>query len=320
METSIALSFSQVVTGDSWVNLEQLLDQPHRSSLSGEDLLAMIHAVQSGVSARFVGNRNCPIIVGENNIYVRLPFYAWPSSMTLNYNMTSDLATFTDREVVEVPRSFDITIPMQREVSLPFLVRGELEWQTPAYNRLGQVVKYPSVRISGSKLICSDIVFGVVRFRGVARGHKYFALFTFDKTAQGVLDLQEWESQGYDTTRTDEEVMYSRFFETGGLNTSVATEKKETVLNTISGVNSEIEATWMDNGEEEKNTLKMVLPECVTDALKVCDESEEVLIGGEARYTIHPPTEVYYSTCSGDVKLVYQPAAVSPFAGTDKNE
>ena len=165
------------------VRLEQAPVSSNRLTLT--DLSAMVALIASGISAQTYQSRDCEAWVAGDMVYADLVAYAWPTTLDLEYQLSGDLVEPGAVTRIEMEREFDLVVPMRDRVELPFLVRNaRLEWQTPCYSQLGEIVDRPTLRIEGDQLHLDAEVFGVLRFRGLALGYRHALHFAMAKNMQ----------------------------------------------------------------------------------------------------------------------------------------
>ena len=177
---TISLSYQQPTstsTHDIWCRLEQ---QPVSSGkLTENDLNRMLALVLAGKSARAYRPESCEGWVSGDTINADLAVYVWPSALDLPYTLEASGVTMGVQEAWQQERDFDAVLEMSATLQLPFLVdQCQLSWQTPAYNRFGEVIAYPELTVDGAIVTASAECFGVLRVRCLALGWRHAAAFS----------------------------------------------------------------------------------------------------------------------------------------------
>ncbi len=259
-ETSLTINLSPSSSGvdDIFVNLEQEAVDSGESSVGLADVSDMLANGLMGATSAGQKDNECPMVIVDGIIYVATEFFAWPSSLGLQFELSPALGEIINKRQVGVSKSFDVIFGFTDVVALDFVLSNfSIQWQTPAYNSSGTVVEHPEVTLEGANIRLSSSVFAVARVTGVAQGYSAISLLTIEKEeGQKITNLQ----------------------------------------NTIT-------ASWIgEKGWTETDQLELEFPECVTDALEMCDND------GPPCRTIFSkvvpgmgPVTAYYSICDGSI-------------------
>lgn len=252
-----------------WLTLEQ---EPVDMSayVSVTDLVEMYSMTISGMTAYNYLGDGCPAsIYSEGIIECPLVFYVWPSSVDLDYTIHTALGDIIETISVSMEKEFDFIIPFSKEISLPYNCSDlQYEWQTKAYDNLGQETDKPSITVHDNYLELDKSVFGVLRIKCLANGYKCTNLLTFDDT--------------YD-------------FET---------DSKKSITN----VNETVTAKYTDEDDEEQSKqMEMDIPPCVAYLLEACTVGGDYILTQGSIYNTEKSATIYYSTCTGSVlEIIYE--------------
>lgn len=314
------------ITSDSvWLNMEQV-DIPRTEAYANfEDIYQMFIRASTGISAKTYSKSDCPIeVTSDGKIQVPLDFYVYPSDESLPYSLSLNSGTIINREEVLVEKEGNVIVKKSDTASLPFLANiTSAIFETDVYNKFGVSIKHPEIKFTKNYFYFDQSIFAVIRIKCYAIAHKYTALLSFDKTIEGIdqinsiVDQQKSNQEelpqsplilpasGY-----DQRYLFSIESEESAVTEETTAEEgtAETAFAKITNVNTVVSAKYVDEkGEEQTTSLELEVPECVLSALELCPgDSNEVIFAGKVSFDKKTPV-LYYSTCTGNpLLLVYE--------------
>jgi hypothetical protein len=170
---TLSLQPASVATGEGLrLTIEQApIDQ---GSLSLADLNQMVSRARSGLSARTWRPSGCAATISAGEVVVETAVRAWPSAAALPYTITAALGAFSQPSALVIEREFDLLMAHTDQVELPYRCTGvSLSWQTPCYNRFGEVTTRPALTVSEDRITSDAQVWGVLRVRAQAHGFSH---------------------------------------------------------------------------------------------------------------------------------------------------
>lgn len=156
---------------------------PVAPRLTYADLMAMLHLVMAGTSARAHRPADCPVAAGGGQVLIDTAVYVWPDPLDLAYDLRATLGELGTVEQFCQEREFDVVLAFETEHELPFLVE-DVAWSwsaLPCWDRFGRDVGRPSVEISGRTIRTSGEWLGVIRLRATAVGYRHPLSLRFAK-------------------------------------------------------------------------------------------------------------------------------------------
>nr|WP_321465167.1 hypothetical protein [uncultured Desulfobulbus sp.] len=176
---SLAYSGPASDSGDS-IELEQ--KAVSSAQLTDSDLQTMLAMAISGVSARAYKQPGCEAYIVGSTAHADLALYVWPTRLDLAYSLTASLLSVGDAVELRQERDFDLVVELADSVGLPFYSENiQATWQTPCYNARGEVVAFPALITTPTKIELDATVFGVLRIRCTARGYSHSLSFFMAK-------------------------------------------------------------------------------------------------------------------------------------------
>ena len=276
------------------------------------DVAQMIARARSGQSAFTYKKNSCAAGVDENgNVTVRLDFEAWPSFPSLDYTLEASFGFISPPEIIEEYTEFSTIFGKTDAVELDFILQDMsiAQWETGCFDLEGQPIYNQNIELDGLTTLRTDTkLFGVARIRGRKFGARHRVTTTLLKSFP-VRPENPLPEDGITAAMLDEYWAY----------TDVATWNGEPVLDTdtinatgLSLDNLEITVTarWLNSdGEEETESMRLTVPQCVKDLLAACDGDLESFgaggSGGGTKICDSDDREnhltVYTSSCTGKV-------------------
>lgn len=255
--------------GSSWLRIYQEPISETAQQVSYDDLAAMYYMALAKVSARLYESQSCPVSMGGGVIEVPVPFYIFPSSLELAYQLSSGVGEVDRGIATQVWREFDLIVDNESEVDLGFLAET-VEWipLTGYYDHLSRPLRQaPTITHQGGKLLIEPACFCILRVKCLALGFAHTLTMQLDKFEE--------------KTNADGELNWSGY--------------------KLDNLQSVVQATWFENGELQSTSKKLAIPPCVKDFLSFCpDDSERAgepvsYVGSlKGHHTI-----LWYSTCTG---------------------
>lgn len=248
----------------TWLNLEQE-DYPVTSDeASVGDAANMLQLVMSGVSGMQYVMDNCVYVSFiGDKIVIKLNVYVWPSSLDLEYRLTADIGTVGPASRLSQYRSRDVIFNGSASTEIGYIM------EHVTYESL-----MPFYFSDGVKKKAPELT--------VKGGLAYI-----DENGYCVYRLKG-QAQGYKHTVTME-----------------FHKLADSAPNSITSIENTIIAEWNEEGVEEIQTasLKLTIPDCVADALRVCPDGEYLYDKMKCKYDGSCEGDsllrVYYNTCTG---------------------
>lgn len=272
MVNSLQISFSGEET-DSTVDSYSVVmfqkENPYSDTVSVDQLLSMSAMANGGTSA-FEYAKSTEIYFTEEGTVLNVPliFYVLPTPTTLLYGLSlMGIGNIINKGIVNYSITKNIVIPLTNRVEMQApIASNNFEWDTPCYNKKGEIITPPAYSVDGKYLIFDKEVFGVLRGTFSYTAHKYKAVLQFQKTK-----LME--------------------------DTGEAQNVK------ISEVDCSVKCIYIDSkGEPQEEILKLEIPKNVELFLEKCLDEEQAPVvkwpeTNESKYH----TTYWYSTCTGEV-------------------
>lgn len=294
--------------GEVFVHLTQREENGMDRTASVADISQMTTRAKSGQSAHLYRKNSCPATIDSNgNIDVSLNFYAWPSSLDLDYKLTSNIGDISDPIIVDEFVEFSIVFDMVRTVDLDFMLTDvtSVYWETPCYNNKGEELYNQNIELDGlTRLRTDNILFGVARVYGRRVVAKYKLTTKLiksqpDRPAEAVPedDITYAGLDGY-WQHTDVSTWNGEPVDTG--------ETSDRTGLSIDNLDITIKVKWFEGDEEMSETLRLEIPQCTKDLLSMCDGDPEKVTDGEGTKICDladRPEQftVYISSCTGKV-------------------
>lgn len=269
--TSLSIAFNgaedeSLDMPDKWARIIQDAIPEYQQYTNFNQISAMLAHAMSGGSARSYLDQGCPASIADGVVTIPLTVIVFPSQLDLEYTVSTATGSVGQGEYTEVSRSFDLVVPMQKEIELPGIIEGiSTTWQTSCYNSFGQVVSEPTIEVDKAVLKLSEEVFGVLRIEGTMLGYEHSI----------TMELVKSET---DLENEDQRIGYR-----------------------IENLTNNAQVAWVDeNGDTQSESIDLEIPECVKSMLEVCATGEllgnvNVTHADDGRHVT-----VYYSTCTGE--------------------
>ena len=252
------------------------------------DLHDMWIAASTGQSAQLMRPSTCPVEFENDIIRVMLGFYTWPSSPDLPFSLSPAMGVISAGQKIEKVKEFSVFVNNQDSFALEYyMTEISTYWETPTFDRDGGDIPAPVVTIDGNYLRFSTEVFGAIRIKGIAIGFHHVVTMELEK---GVDQEPSAETEPAETP-FDEDDIITGLPEYWDWNSP----KIENLENTIT-------ATWVDGEESETEQLRLELPLCVEELLKMCPNAYTSLT---AICNEISTLTVEYNACTGAVIRVY---------------
>lgn len=281
------------VSSSPWVKLEQVKPPKTRQYAAIEDVFNAFMYAASGLSARMVRQPGCPVEFDTSNgqqiVRFSLGFYAWPSSLTLPYQLISNIGELSTPRQVSDLREFTLFANNSVGVVLPYYMQSaSVIWESLVYNRYGEQIPPPAITNNHTNLLFDCECFGVLRVTGIARGTYHELTIELDKK---------------------NDTLPSKAPEVIRGNTYYLDPIQQENANKFEELAPTIQVYWPGGDENapidqgitahgtDSASLNMEVPTCVQDALSACPGSDYI-----TRWcTTTSDKQVYYSTCDGSV-------------------
>lgn len=253
---------------NSWLKIYQEPIETTAQQVSYNDLAAMYYMALAKVSARLYESQSCPVSMTAGRILVPVPFYIFPSSLDLGYELTSGVGEVSSGIAAQVWREFDVIIDNESEVDLGFLAEQvSFTPLTGYYDHLSRPLRdAPTITHDGGRLLIEPACFCILRVKCLALGYAHTLTMQLDK--------------------------FEKTADESGLNWSGYS---------LDNLQSFVQATWFEGDELQSTSKKLAVPPCVQDFLSFCpDDSERAgepvsYVGSlKGHHTI-----LWYSTCTG---------------------
>lgn len=270
MDSTLQISF----TGEDTIDTEEysvvMFQQksPYSDSVSLSQILGMSAMASAGTSA-FDYAKSTNIYFTEDGTVMNIPliFYVLPTPTDLAYSL-SLMGTGEIQSIgtVSYTQTGNIVVPLTNQIEMQApITSNTFEWETPCYNKEGEIVSPPSYSVNGKYINFDETVFGVLRGTFVYTAHKYKAILQFQKT----------ELMG-----------------TG-----------EETHNKISAVDCSVVCTYSDTeGEAQEVILELSIPRNAELFLEECPDTGEPKVSVESEPDTPTSHTIYwYSTCDGSI-------------------
>lgn len=171
-----SLSFSytnKLSSSDIFFDIEQE-EFDDNYTVDSYDLLMMYSYLIQGKSARSHGMSSCPVIVTDKSMTVNLDFYIHANPIDHPFSLSATQGIISGQSLYKGRKEIPIIIEMSNEVDLGIRIDKihSYEWDTPSFNKKG-MIKHPDVSFEGTKLIFSEITFGVIWIDVSYTAYKY---------------------------------------------------------------------------------------------------------------------------------------------------
>lgn len=243
-------------------------ENPYNDTVSLDQLLSMSAMAKGGTSA-FQYAKSTDIYFTEDGTVLNVPliFYVLPTPSTLSYSLSlMGIGKIKNKGVVNYSITKNVIVPLTNQVEMQApIVSNNFAWDTPCYNKKGEIVAPPAYSVNGKYLLFDETVFGVLRGTFSYTAHKYKAVLQFQKT----------------------EVME----DTG-----------ETQDVKISEVDCSVKCIYFDSkGEPQEALLELEIPKNVELFLEKCPDEEAPVVEWPETNESKYHTTYWYSTCTGEV-------------------
>lgn len=290
-----------------WVHLTQPVEDGMDKTASMFDLAQMVAFARSGKSAFTYKRNECTAgIDGDGNVNVRIDFESWPSFPGLKHTISSSFGNVSLPTIIEEYTEFSIIFGKTDAVELDFILKDitAIYWESDCCDLEGQLLLDQPIELDGLTTLRTDQpIFGVARIRGTKVGARHTLTAKLIK-AYPIRPDTPLPEEGITNDMLEEYWAY----------TDVATwngepvDETETVDMTglsLDNLSITVKATWKnDVGEDESESMRLTIPQCVKDLLSTCGDNLEAFGGGISICKIgHEPDHltVYVSTCSNKV-------------------
>jgi len=275
-ETTVSTSIG-TGRGSKWASLEQDYESELEKEATIADVQQMLNLAKNGISPYTYVSDSCPYItIIGTTVIIRLDFYVWVSSLSLPYDLSTDLGTISSRSVHTEQVEFDLIFNGSDYEEMDYLFTGTFTPSMPIIALDGSKIPtmvqipegvdwpHPHMTVSDSSVALSEKVYTVFRAKGMKQGYKHTI-----------------------TMRLEKEDGYS-----------------------IDNLTNSITLTWVDDdGEEQMDVLNLKIPECVEDLLVTCpgdklnsDELDTLkyalIIDSSNSNKLY---KVYVNTCDGSI-------------------
>ena len=272
MNNSISVTFSADSSRSDknfWASLEQEYKKEIETGATMSDMRMAASYARAGESALSYLIDSCPYItIDGNNVVVSLDVFVWPSSMKLDYAITSAVGSVSRATIIKKQRSFDVLFQGAQFAEMPYIFEGELIPQMPHLNKNGSIIDNVTYEFNEGLVYLNKSAYTVFRANGVATGYKHTI----------VMDI-------------------AKINDVDGKSLAIENLKNTVTISWKDGVDEEGKALI------STDELELDIPQCVTDILAYCGEAFvhpiRLLI-----YRKHKRTdrvEVYYSACDGEI-------------------
>ncbi len=322
-DTSLSISFVSSTSGvldhnaRRYVHLEQVEDTGDSDRLvTMSDISQMIARAKSGVSAFTQKAGTCSFTYVNNIFSTWFHFYVWPSSRTLGYELSASMGNIDRGVVIRDKVTFRVLFELSDYVHLDFLlddITYTFEMTCRDENGAAIMTNDIDLQMDNYTTIRSNkSFFGVVKVSGYKIGmkHKLTTILTprlpdADATLLPT-DIVSWQNGFAETILPPVD----------GLNMTGYS---------ITNLNINVMAKWVGvTGEDEVETLKLEVPQCVKDALEMCGDptnldglgaivnifSSSEISDDEPELTGGKNALVYFSICDGGVLDIVETDAV----------
>lgn len=229
------------------------------------DLVPMWNAAIMGKSATTVIYDNCPYATMTNGVLtVSIFFYVFTSSPALPYRLNAGFGDISPAELAEMPRSFDVLLTNTDRLQLDDQFTGTMETQMPIFSSSGEEIA-AEITLSDGVITASEPCTTVLRMNGTTPHYIHTLTMQLQKES------------------ADEET---------GARTGLS----------VTNMVNHVTATWIDeHGAEQKTTMNIEIPPCVSELLEACEE--DILPGEDGMFLDDTEDHliVYYNTCTGEV-------------------
>lgn len=178
----VQLSGIEIETGQQWLTLEQEYKPSESDYVSPAVVNQMLARAVSGKSAVTYINDSCGYVkVLDGVVYVDLAFYVWPSSLDMDYSLSTNLGTISEGEYVEIYKSQDVVFNGSNSTQLEYLFSGDYEFQMPVFLSNGTpTINYELIQ-GDSYFQFNRDVYTVLRADGIAKGFRHVISMEFKK-------------------------------------------------------------------------------------------------------------------------------------------
>ncbi len=312
MEQQLTISFDgkgASLSENRWVHLTQPIESGMDKTASMYDISQMVARARAGQSASTYKKNQCAVVVSSNSITITLEFSSWPSSIPLEYIVEASLGTLSPKIYSYEYTEFSIVFGKTDAVELDFVLHStaSFTWETSCWSVDGLLLKNQDVTLDGTTLRTEVPVFGVLRVIGRKLG------FNHTVTCKLVPSIAEKPIAPDSNTTVQEFIDYFKPTDLGTWDGIPV--NPDTTTNTsgysITNLSVDITAKWLTaEGEEQKEVMRLNIPQCMKDLLSTCDgdlesfNNFEDTFDGESTHICDNPEgnlTVYVSDCSGRV-------------------
>jgi len=327
-EAALTISFtdsdSETATANRrFVHLEQIKESESKKTVTMYDLKQMVARAKSGLSARTYKPDKCPAYIDGNSVVSWFNFYSWPSSLTLPHTIGASLGNVSPPKMVEKAVDFSATFELSDTIEFDFMLTEvtSARWETPCYDKDGKVVDDldDPVMDGLTTMRVDKPVFGVVRIKGKKKGGQHEVNVRLVKTIpnkpDGTLPTEEeWIEAGGDGYGSYQDYL-DQYYGFTDIKTWESNKGNEIVPNepinmtglSITNLQVTVIAKWFDDGEEQSESLRMEIPQCLKDLLEACDGDGSNADGDQSIFNMcgsingdgDPIVNVYISSCTG---------------------
>jgi hypothetical protein len=273
MTATLTFQFNSDLTSDLdvWIKLQQA-SLPESAITNLYDVYQMILRAKTSLTAYSYTPVNLPFTISADGNTVRIPlsFYVFPSSLSLPYTLTNSIGTISTGVLESISKEQSLVCPMLNKYTFDYLIDiSSLEWETPCYNALGEVISAPSYTVENNEVLFSETVFGIFRVKFLIKGYKHTATLNFTKSTTETHKIAGiiWNQRKY---------------------------------NSITNSECVVVCTFVDEGEEKQEILELKLPEFMEDFLKECKPGG-LMVRNNWDDGIIEQVDIYYSTCTGNI-------------------
>lgn len=270
--TVIAFTSSSGADTDIWLNLEQEPLPLWADEVLPSDIMNMVYAAETGLTAASYQARRCPntVMSSDGVLTTKMGLYVWPASLALEYELRPAGCELGTSGPIELWREIDVAFDGSSESTLPYNidpVSAQVYWQTGCYNQWSEAIESPVITVSTRVIRTDSPCFGVARVLAKALGYRHEIICDFNKAA--AVD--------------------------GELTFQVVTQHVLSVT-----------AVWLDEeGKEQSNILELEMSKCVSEMLDLCPNGQPRVLQAFGPNPTGKRLRVFYDACRGDVLRSY---------------